>query len=260
MKNKFQFLTFCGFHINTSKGYSILIDPFLDENPAIHIKSKDFKKVDLIIVSHGAYDHVGDTAVLAKQHGCWVICSDDVKLLMIEKGVDEKQLIAVPWGMTIKIDEITVKPIECHHRSNVTLSTGQVISTQPLAFIITLEDGTRIYNAGDTSLFSDMKLQGELYRPHIGLINAVTDQAENKPEPGKPWITMGEMSPYEAALATQWLGVEVAVPCHHRVLSNPQLEEYIAIMDRMRMDNVCLTKVIALGPGDIFEYSMEERG
>jgi L-ascorbate metabolism protein UlaG (beta-lactamase superfamily) len=259
MKNKFTFLTYCGFHIVTGKGYNILIDPFLDENPAINIKSGDFKKIDLIIVSHGAYDHVGDTAALAKRHDCWVICSDDVKLLMLESGVLEKHLYAVPWGMTIALNGIQIKPVECHHRSNVTLADGRVVSTQPLAFIITLEDGTRIYNAGDTALFSDMKLQGELYRPHIGLINAVTDQAEDEPELGKPRVIMGEMSPYEAALATQWLGVEVAVPCHHRVLSNPQLQEYIAIMERMRMDTGCLTKVIALGPGDSFEYSAEEQ-
>lgn len=61
MSNTFQFLTYSGFRISTGAGYEILVDPFLDDNPDTQFQSTDFEKVDLILATHGAYDHVGDT-------------------------------------------------------------------------------------------------------------------------------------------------------------------------------------------------------
>lgn len=157
--------------------------------------------------------------------------------------------------MTVAVDDILVKPIENHHRSNVTLADGRVVACNPLAFIVYLEDGTRLYISGDTALFSDMKLQAELYRPHIGMINAVTDMIERFPASKNPRIVMGEMSPYEAALASTWLGLDIALPCHHIFTDNPQLKEYVDIMARMRADNATLTRVVALAAGEEFAYS-----
>jgi L-ascorbate metabolism protein UlaG (beta-lactamase superfamily) len=171
MKNKFQFLTYAGFYIVTSEDFHILIDPYMDNNKNIHIKSDSFERIDLILVSHGPFDHVGDTAKLAIKHGCPVICPDDVMYLLMEDGVPQKQIIKMCWGLATEIGKIRVKAIENHHRSLIKLPSGHFVSSTPVCYIITLEDGTRIYNSGDTALFSDMKLQGELYRPHIGLIN-----------------------------------------------------------------------------------------
>jgi L-ascorbate metabolism protein UlaG (beta-lactamase superfamily) len=255
VKNKFQFLTYSGFYITTSEDYRILIDPFLDDNDAVSIKSTDFIRVDLILATHGAYDHVGDTAKIALAHKAWVICPDDVKILLIDQGLPAEQIIASTWGMTVAVGKIRVKPVENHHRSNVTLSDGRIVACNPLAFIIYLEDGTRVYVAGDTAIFSDMKLQAELYRPHIGLINAVTDLVETKPDPERPHIIMGEMSPYEAALASNWLGLEIAIACHYKSLKNCQLKEYLTIMEQMCADGVSPTKAVALNAGEVYEYS-----
>ncbi len=65
MSNTFQFLTYSGFRISTGAGYEILVDPFLDDNPDTQFQSTDFEKVDLILATHGAYDHVGDTGKIA---------------------------------------------------------------------------------------------------------------------------------------------------------------------------------------------------
>jgi L-ascorbate metabolism protein UlaG (beta-lactamase superfamily) len=255
MKNTFQFLTYSGFHITTSRGYRILIDPFLDNNDAISMRSSDFTGINLIIATHGAYDHVGDTAKIAAANKSWVICPDDVKLLLIDQGLPADQITATTWGMTVEVDALRVKPVENHHRSNVTLSDGRVVACNPLAFIIYLEDGTRVYVAGDTAIFSDMKLQAELYRPHIGLINAVTDLAENTADPSRPRIVIGEMSPYEAALASNWLGLDVAIACHYKSKENYQLKEYMDLMERMRTEGAGPTKAVALNPGESYEYS-----
>jgi len=249
MKNTFQFLTYSGFYIVTSQDCRILIDPYMDENPHAPIKSDSLERVDLILVSHGPFDHVGDTAKIAINHKCKVVCPGDVKLLMLDRGVPREQIVELTWGLVHQAGNIRVKGVENHHRSSVTLSDGRIISSNPVSYIITLEDGTRVYNGGDTALFSDMKLQGELYRPHIGLIN-VTGDFEMDPD-----YCVAEMSPYEAALASNWLGLEVAVACHYSYLPNAQVTEYLEIMKRMAADHASPVRAVALAAGEIFEYS-----
>ena len=250
-KNKFQFLTYAGFYIETSEDFRILIDPYLDGNDHIDMSSDDFERIDLILVSHGPFDHVGDTAKIAKKHGCRVICPDDVKLLLLDDGVPAEQLCMVCWGVVTKVGNITIKTIENHHRSLVTLKDGRIISCPPVCYIITLEDGTRIYNSGDTAIFSDMKLQGELYRPHIGLMN-VTGDFEMDPQ-----FSCAEMSPYEAALATKWLGLETVLCCHYIRHNDPDIAEFTGHIQAMN-NNVAGQpgiNVVALEPGGWFEYS-----
>jgi Predicted Zn-dependent hydrolases of the beta-lactamase fold len=255
MKNKFQFLSYAGYYVTTSKDYRILIDPFLDDNPRAPYKTDKIERADLIIVTHGAWDHVGDTGKIAQKHDCWVVCPDDVKFLLIDQGVDPDKIIATAWGITIEVDGIKVKPVENHHRSTVVLSDGRIASSTPLAFIVYLEDGTRVYIAGDTAVFSDMKLQGELYRPDIGLINVCSDAIEMPTEPGRPKVIMGEMSPYEAALCSHWLNLKVVLPCHYQTLKNEQLHEYVKIMETMDHPELPPIGVVVLDVGESYEYS-----
>ncbi len=252
MKNKFQFLTYSGFHITTSKGKHILIDPFLDDNPHAPFKSDSLEQVDMILVSHGPFDHVGDTAKIAIRHGSKVICPYDVKMLMLDRGVPAEQIVEMIWGVVHQAGDIRIKCIENHHRSNVTLSDGRVISSNPVCYIITLEDGTRVYNSGDTAIFSDMKLQGELYRPHIGLMN-VTGDFEMDPQ-----YCVAEMSPYEASLASRWLGLKVAVACHYTHLPNAQVDEFRGYLAQVNQDTGAAVQTVALEPGGVFEYSAEQ--
>ena len=254
MKNKFRFLSYGCFHIETSKGLHILIDPYLDDNPHIDVKSDSFERVDLLLVSHGPIDHVGDTAKIAKKHGCKVICTDEVYYMMLEEGVAPEQLIKVCWGLATIQGDIRIKIIENHHRSLIKLKSGHFAYSTPASFIITLEDGTRVYNAGDTALFSDMKLQGELYRPHIGLINVSADYEMD------PNFVCGEMSPYEAALASQWLGLEVAIACHYAIPPKQDqcVMEFMDIMKSMAANAVSPVHAVAPELGEIFEYSWKE--
>lgn len=251
-KNRFQFLTYAGFYIETSRDHHILIDPFLDNNPNIDMSSDDFERIDLIVVSHGPEDHVGDTAKLAIRHKCPVVCPDDVKMLLLDDGVPAEQVTAVCWGLAVERGPIRIKAIENHHRSIVTLKDGQVVSGQPCCYIITLEDGTRVYNSGDTAIFSDMKLQAELYRPHIGLINVSADFVRD------PQYCCGEMSPYEAALASHWLGVEVVLCCHYVTIEDAGLREYLGIMEGMQANKTSPIKTVALEPGGTYEYACRD--
>lgn len=113
-----------------------------------------------------------------------------------------------------------------------------MISGIPMSFILKMENGTGIYFSGDTSIFSDLKLFGKLYPVQIGIFGM----------DGMPGLPM-EMSGAEAALAAQWLGVEVAIPMHYP-FGSTQPEEF--------KQALCLssprTKVVWLKPGESFVY------
>lgn len=250
MSVKLRFLGFSAFHITTESGKVILIDPYLNDNPTSPIKTRDLEKVDFILVSHGAFDHLGDTAEIAKKFNCPIICGGDSKMLLLEQGTPANLLIETVWGLTVKACDIKVRPVESHHRSAVKLKDGQVISALPLGFIIYLEDGTRIYNASDTGLFSDMKLIGELYRPHVGLMNVTIENCFDF----LPEFLSGEMTPYEAALASQWLNLEYAVACHYTNKNNPDVIQFEKLLNEMKSEDKPYCKPVVMNPGEEFIY------
>ena len=250
-ETRFQFLGFSAFLITTAKGTKILIDPYLNDNPASPIKAKDLERVDLIIASHGAFDHMKDTAEIALKHGCPVICGNDTRLLLLEQGVPKEQITETVWGLMVERAGIRVRPVVSMHRSAVTLRDGRVVSGFALGFIIYTEDGVRIYNASDTALFGDMKLIGELHKPQVGLINVTIEN----PFDFLPEFLTGEMTPHEAAMACQWLGLEYAVACHYTHKDCADVREFEALL--MNAKNPLgepVVKPVVMDPGGEFIY------
>ena len=95
----------------------------------------------------------------------------------------------------------------------MTLSDGTQIAGTPLSFIIETEPGVRIYHFGDTAIFGDMKLIGELHRPTVALLGCAN--TAGLPDPGAGLAATGEMNPDEAARAAEWLGVHHAIATHY---------------------------------------------
>lgn len=250
MSTSFKFLGFSAFYITTSDDKRILIDPYLNDNPASPVKANGFDRVDLILVSHAAFDHMGDTAEIAIKHKCPIICGGDSKLLLMEQGVPAEQLIETVWGLTVKAYGIKVRPVVSMHRSAAKLKDGRIVSALPLGFIIYLEDGTRVYNASDTALFSDMKLIGELYKPHVGLMNVTIENCFDF----LPEFLTGEMTPYEAALASQWLGLDYAIACHYTIKDCPDIHQFVELLNQMRSEDKPYIKPVAMNPGEEFVY------
>ncbi len=250
MTTKLKFLGFSSFLITTGNNKKIIIDPYLNDNQASPLKVKDIEALDLILVSHGAFDHLGDSAQLAMKFNCPVICGGDSKLLLIEQGVPAKNIIETTWGLTVQASGIKVRPVESRHRSAVKLKDGSIVSALPLGFIIYTEDGVRIYNASDTALFSDMKLLGELYKPHIGLINVTIENCFDF----LPEFLTGEMTPYEAALASQWLNLEYAIACHYTKKDCPDVEQFVDLLNNMKSDEKPYVTPVAMNPGEEFIY------
>ncbi len=254
MSTKFRFLGFSAFYITTAADRRILIDPYLNDNPVSPFKADQFDKVDLILVSHAAFDHLGDTAEIAIRYKCPVICGGDTRLFLIERGVPAGQMIETVWGLTVKAAGIRVRPVESRHRSAVKLKDGTFVTALPLGFIIFLEDGTRVYNASDTALFSDLKLIGELHKPQIGLMNVTIENCFDF----LPEYLTGEMTPYEAALASQWLGLDYAVACHYTKRDCPDVNQFVSLLNQMRYEDKPYVKPVALEPGEEFIYQYEE--
>ena len=251
---KFQFLGFSTFLLTTDDNTTILIDPYIDDNPKVSIKTDDLPKIDLILLSHGAFDHMQDAPKIAKRDGSKIICGGETMSLLIDKGIPKEQITQTVWGLTVKQCDIPVRPVVSMHRSSVRLSDGTALDGFALGFIIYLPDGTRVYNASDTALFSDMKLIGEMHKPHIGLMNVTIENCFDF----LPEFLTGEMTPYEAALASQWLGLEYAIACHYTDSNNQDVQEFKQILelsgDKFGAKNPI---PIILEPGETFTYPIK---
>jgi L-ascorbate metabolism protein UlaG (beta-lactamase superfamily) len=196
---KLTWLGHATFLLESPGGKRILIDPFLSGNPSCPDHLKDPGDVDLLLVSHGHDDHSGDAVELAKsKRPAAVVGMVELCGFLESKGVENT--VGMNKGGTHEIDGIRVTLTHALHSSSVVEGDGIVYTGEAAGFVIELENGYRIYFAGDTAVFSDMALIGEIYRPDLALL------------PIGDYYTMG---PREAAKAIELLGVSKVVPMHY---------------------------------------------
>ncbi len=253
---KLRFFGVAAYELRPSNGRRILVDPFLDDCPGNPVKSDELERVDLVVVSHAAFDHLGDTETIARKHGCPVICGGEVKAFLVAKGVPEAQIRATTWGIKVRVAEVDVQPVECHHWSQIKMPDGTFASGVPMAFVIDLGAGQRFYHYGDTALFSDMKLQAQLYEPTIGALGVANpvEILHRFPMPGE--MLTGELSPREGILAAQWLGLKTVLPCHYiHPHTNPDLREFQRLHAEAKARGENLPESIVLKPGDWLEWN-----
>jgi L-ascorbate metabolism protein UlaG (beta-lactamase superfamily) len=213
MSTRLTFFGAAGYEI-VGPTHRIVIDPFLTGNPLAPCAPEDLQRPDLILVSHAAIDHYGDTAELARRTGAPVVCDAAVRLKLLDEGISPDQVVATTWGIVVEVAGITVRPVECHHWSMATLSDGRQVVGNPIAFIVETEPGVRIYHYGDTCIF-DMRLIGELYRPTVGLLGCTLPRELAGLVPGPGTYLTGEMDADEAARCAEMLGLDLAVACHY---------------------------------------------
>ena len=184
------------FSLKTPGGKTVLLDPWYAGNPSFPENAKP-KAADIILVSHGHSDHITDAAATAKSTGATVVGIWEVTSWLGTKGV--KNLEPMNKGGSIEVKGLRITMTEALHSSSFD-DNGIVYLGEPAGFVVRLENGQSFYFAGDTALFSDMKLIGELYKPEIAFL-PIGDR-----------FTMG---PDTAAMAAKWLGVKQVVPMHY---------------------------------------------
>ena len=255
MTTRVRFFGVAAFEITNEQGQVILIDPCLSDNPVSPVQVDDIDRVDLVLVTHLAIDHLGDAAAISKKFQCPVVCGPEVAVFLTQQGADPGLMRTLPWGGQSNPRGIRVRAVECHHTSFRLAPNGQYLSGQPLGFILYADPGVRIYHSGDSAIFSDLKLIGELYRPNIGLITACELEKEFLQKFGLQDHIGNEMNGDEGALASLWLGLEYAIICHYL---NPDgredVQKFFHILESRHSDNIPLVQPLALRPGEVFEY------
>lgn len=251
MTTHIRFFGVAAYEIVTSRGQHILMDPFLDENPGSPVKSDELGRVDLILVSHAPFDHLGDTEKIARRTGAPVVCGGEVKAYLMAKGIPANQVQATTWGIAVEVAGIRIQPVECHHWSQIQMPDGAYVSGVPMGFVVYADPGVRFYHYGDTALFSDLRLVGELYQPTIGCVG-ITQPIEILSRisgPGR--VLTGEMNPREGALAAQWLGLETVLPCHYIDADCDDVREFVHHLDQARAKGERVPHMMVLRPGEV---------
>jgi L-ascorbate metabolism protein UlaG (beta-lactamase superfamily) len=179
------------FLINTGK-HMLLVDPFLDDNPAAPIKSGDVK-TDFILITHGHFDHISDAVKIAKRTGATTVSNFEISQWLTKQGV--KDPVGMNHGGATTLPFGRVKMTIAHHSSVLPDGT---YGGNPAGFLLTLDEA-KIYIAGDTALFSDLQLYGR-----DGLDLAIV--------PIGDFYTMG---PEDSIEAIKLLKPKRAMPCHY---------------------------------------------
>jgi L-ascorbate metabolism protein UlaG (beta-lactamase superfamily) len=195
---RLTWLGHAAFRLDSNRGKRIYVDPFLTGNPKCPEAEQTPERVDLIALTHGHIDHVGDTVDLAKRFGCPVVALVELRdWLTMKHGLPEADEHSPNKGGTVTLDGISITLTDANHSSSWVDLT---YLGEPAGLVIELEDGFKLYFAGDTNAFGDMALIRRIYEPDVAVL---------------PIGGHFTMAPREAAVALELLGVKRCVPCHY---------------------------------------------
>jgi L-ascorbate metabolism protein UlaG (beta-lactamase superfamily) len=227
-------LTWLGHHtfkLVTRGARTVLLDPWVEGNPACPKELKTFDKIDVMTITHGHGDHMADAVTLGRKFKPTIVCNYEIHLFLNRKGVATTS--PMNKGGTQEVAGLKFTMVHAVHSSGIE-DGGQVLyGGEACGYVITLEDGTRIYHAGDTAAHADMALIQELYAPEIALL---------------PIGDLFTMSPREAAIATRMLKPKIVVPAHHGTFPALSGTPDMLREELRRLD--VAAEVVALRPGD----------
>lgn len=228
---KVTWLGHAAFLIESPRGTRIAIDPFTRNNPKFPADF-DFGKLDAIAATHGHFDHFGDDGIaLAKKTGATVVAIFELAVYAGAHGVETTS--GMNKGGAQSIAGVEFRMVHADHSSGATAGTKEASYTgEACGYVMTFEDGFRIYHAGDTNVFADMALIGELYAPDLALL------------PIGDLFTMG---PREAAKACELLRAPRIIPMHWGTF--PALTGTPPVLRQEIAKRGLATEVVELAPG-----------
>jgi L-ascorbate metabolism protein UlaG (beta-lactamase superfamily) len=233
MATSVRWLGHAAFEIASPKGKTVLIDPWILDNPACPLKLDEINKGDIVLVTHDHFDHVGNAAdIVKKTKGTLIAPVETARRLKEECGIADDNVVFFGMGMNIggsvNLEGITVTMTQAFHSTQ---------TATPAGYIIQLEDGTTIYHAGDTGIFDSMRLLGEMYGIDLAML---------------PIGSVFTMDPFQAAKALALLKPKKAMPMHYK--SFPILEQSADRFVKLAKKEAPGVEVVVLKPGQ--QYSL----
>ena len=213
-----------GFEIIADKKV-ILVDPFLTGNPKAAVKASDITRADIVCVTHDHSDHLGDAIDVCKRTGATFVGVYELGNYVQAQGVTD--VVAMNVGATLEVKGIKITMVQAFHSAE---------RGSPVGFVFDVGKA-RIYHAGDTGLFSDMRMIGQIYRPDIACL------------PIGGYYTMGAR---EAAEAVRLLLPKIVFPMHY--LTFPVLAQSADDFVNAIKEKGLGTQVVVLKPGESYNF------
>lgn len=200
MATTLTWLGHAAFRMDTAAGTRVYVDPFLTGNPSCPDGEREPERCDLLVVTHGHDDHVGDAVAIAQRFGCPLVAQVELRGWFAGKGLPQDMRLAPNKGGTVRVGDVRITLTDANHSSSTFENGTFTYLGESCGIVLRPDDGPTIYIAGDTSVFGDMALIGRLYSPDVAVL------------PIGDHFTMG---PDQAALAAELVGAHRVVPSHY---------------------------------------------
>jgi L-ascorbate metabolism protein UlaG (beta-lactamase superfamily) len=200
MATTLTWLGHAAFRIDTPAGTRIYVDPWLTGNPSCPADELEPERCDLVVLTHGHDDHVGNALALAERFSCPVVAQVEVRGWLSTRGLSADMTQSPNKGGTTRVGDVRITLTDANHSSSTLVDGTPVYLGEPCGLVLRPDDAPTIYVAGDTNVFGDMALIRRLYEPDVAVL------------PIGDHFTMG---PEEAALAAELVGAPRVIPSHY---------------------------------------------
>jgi len=187
------------YKLRSPNGKTFLLDPFIEGNPMFPADQKQIGKLDAMLLTHAHSDHIADAVSVSRQSQPeQVVAIFELAAWLEGKGV--QNTIGMNKGGTVDVQGVKVTMVHAVHSSGIVENGTIIYGGEAAGFVLDFGNGFRLYAAGDTTVFTDMQLIGQLYQPQVATL---------------PIGDFYTMSPREAAYAARLANVQAVIPAHY---------------------------------------------